>query len=89
MTDSELTSLREWERASRALPRGATTTVEVAARTLGISRHCAYQAVNARLAGDVDAFPVQPIRVGHRILIPVLPLIAAAGVDRNHDPPKA
>jgi hypothetical protein len=86
VSPEELAALHDWERLSRALPAGATTTVENGGGLLGMSRDYAYRMVRARLAGDEEAFPVKPITVGRRIYIPVLPLLRLLGVEPNHGP---
>jgi len=54
---------------------GVTTTLPVAASTLGIGRTMAYQLVAA------GRFPVAVIRAGSRLIVPVAPLLALLGIE--------
>lgn len=56
-----------------------TVTVPAAAALLGVSKSAAYRAIEARLAGDVTAWPTNVIRVGRTLRIPSGELRALLG----------
>jgi hypothetical protein len=58
-----------------------TVTVAEAAALLGVSKSAAYRAVDARLAGDVEAWPTNVIRIGRTLRIPGVELRALLGFD--------
>lgn len=64
---------------STTLP--GTITVAEAASLLGVSRSAAYRAIDARLAGDLRAWPTNVIRIGRTLRIPSNELMALLGSD--------
>ncbi|MHB1614428.1 MAG: helix-turn-helix domain-containing protein [Actinomycetes bacterium] len=58
-----------------------TITVPEAASLLGVSKSAAYRAIEARLAGDVRAWPTNVIRVGRTLRIPSSELRVLLGYD--------
>ena len=58
-----------------------TVTVAEAASLLGVSKSAAYRAIDARLAGDVEAWPTNVIRIGRTLRIPGVELRALLGFD--------
>ena len=64
-----------------ALALPGTITVPEAASLLGVSKSAAYRAIEARLAGDVRAWPTSVIRVGRTLRIPSSELRALLGYD--------
>jgi predicted DNA-binding transcriptional regulator AlpA len=58
-----------------------TITVPEAASLLGVSKSAAYRAIEARLSGDVKAWPTNVIRVGRTLRIPSGELLALLGFD--------
>jgi len=58
-----------------------TITVPEAASLLGVSKSAAYRAIEARLAGDVGAWPTNVIRVGRTLRIPSGEMLALLGFD--------
>lgn len=64
---------------STALP--GTITVPEAASLLGVSRSAAYRAIDARLAGDLRAWPTNIIRIGRTLRIPSNELVTLLGSD--------
>jgi excisionase family DNA binding protein len=58
-----------------------TVTVAEAASLLGVSKSAAYRAIDARLAGDIDAWPTTVIRIGRTLRIPGVELRALLGFD--------
>jgi hypothetical protein len=68
------TAATEWTPEKiRAL--GARTDVRTAGDIFGMSRTQAYEAVKAH------RFPVEPIRVGCRLVVPVVPILRLLGID--------
>lgn len=59
----------------------ATVTIPQAASLLGVSKSAAYRAIEARLAGDIDAWPTNVIRIGRTLRIPGVELRALLGFD--------
>jgi hypothetical protein len=58
-----------------------TVTVPEAAALLGVSKSAAYRAIDARMAGDVEAWPTNVIRIGRTLRIPGVELRALLGFD--------
>jgi excisionase family DNA binding protein len=58
-----------------------TVTVAEAASLLGVSKSAAYRAIDARLAGDIEAWPTNVIRIGRTLRIPGVELRALLGFD--------
>jgi hypothetical protein len=58
-----------------------TVTVAEAASMLGVSKSAAYRAIDARLAGDTEAWPTNVIRIGRTLRIPGVELRALLGFD--------
>ena len=58
-----------------------TVTIPEAASLLGVSKSAAYRAVEARLAGDIKAWPTNVIRIGRTLRIPGIELRALLGFD--------
>jgi predicted DNA-binding transcriptional regulator AlpA len=58
-----------------------TVTIPEAASLLGVSKSAAYRAVEARLAGDIEAWPTNIIRIGRTLRIPGIELRALLGFD--------
>jgi hypothetical protein len=58
-----------------------TVTVPEAAALLGVSKSAAYRAIDARLAGDVEAWPTNVIKIGRTLRIPGVELRALLGFD--------
>jgi excisionase family DNA binding protein len=58
-----------------------TVTVPEAASLLGVSKSAAYRAIEARLAGDIEAWPTNVIRIGRTLRIPSVELRALLGFD--------
>lgn len=52
-----------------------------AASLLGVSKSAAYRAIEARLAGDIEAWPTNVIRIGRTLRIPGIELRALLGFD--------
>jgi predicted DNA-binding transcriptional regulator AlpA len=67
------------ESLASALP--GTITVPEAASLLGVSKSAAYRAIEAHLAGDVQAWPTNVIRIGRTLRIPSSELRALLGYD--------
>ncbi len=64
--------------SERSLP--GTITVPEAAALLGVSKSAAYRAIDARLAGDVGAWPTNVIRIGRTLRIPSAEVEALLGL---------
>ena len=58
-----------------------TITVPQAASLLGVSKSAAYRAIEARLAGDLGAWPTNVIRVGRTLRIPTAEIRVVLGLD--------
>ena len=58
-----------------------TVTVAEAAALLGVSKSAAYRAIEARLAGDLGAWPTNVIRIGRTLRLPGAELGALLGLD--------
>jgi excisionase family DNA binding protein len=58
-----------------------TVTIPEAASLLGVSKSAAYRAIEARLAGDIEAWPTNVIRIGRTFRIPGIELRALLGFD--------
>jgi predicted DNA-binding transcriptional regulator AlpA len=58
-----------------------TITVPAAASMLGVSKSAAYRAIDARLEGDLGAWPTNVIRVGRTLRIPAAEIRAVLGLD--------
>ena len=58
-----------------------TITVPEAAGLLGVSKSAAYRAIEARLGGDIAAWPTNVIRVGRTLRVPTVELRALLGHD--------
>jgi predicted DNA-binding transcriptional regulator AlpA len=58
-----------------------TVTIPEAASLLGVSKSAAYRAIEARLAGDIEAWPTNVIRIGRTLRIPGIELRALLGFD--------
>jgi excisionase family DNA binding protein len=58
-----------------------TITIPEAASLLGVSKSAAYRAIEARLAGDIGAWPTNVIRIGRTLRIPGIELRALLGFD--------
>lgn len=74
-----MTIIPSMHKPSASIP--GTVTVPEAASRLGVSKSAAYRAIEARLAGDIGAWPTSIIRIGRTLRIPDGELRALLGAD--------
>lgn len=71
---------RSWT-ADEVRRLGVHTDVPTAASVLGIGRSAGYDLVRR------NEFPVPVLRLGHRIVVPVHPILELLGIDIASEPP--